>query len=309
MDERPGTRQDFTIAWEGLTLAGTLHLPPGPPPHPAILMLQGSGAADRDSGDFFPPIRAAFLARGIAVLSFDKPGCGESSGDWRDYALEGRTAQALTLLDWLRVHPALDPARIGVWGHSQGGWLVQQLAARLPDLACAIANSGAAIGVEAQDRAGCEHTMRAAGCDEATIARGLAFIDAVHAAARRGDDYATVEPTLLAPARDQPWYGYLTFDDAADWADTRRFVTEGYDPEDALRQVRCPLLAIFGAQDLLVPAWESAAIYARTLRAADNRDATIAVFPQGNHRIRDEGSDFCTGYLDLLTDWAARRLA
>ncbi len=307
---RETTRQDLALAWEGITLAGTLHLPPGSPPHPVVLLLQGSGPADRDADGYFPPIRDTFLSRGIATLSFDKPGCGESSGDWRDYALDGRTGQALATIGWLRDHAALDPARVGVWGQSQGGWLVQILAARLPDLACAVANSGAAIGAEAQDRAGCAGTMRAAGKPAGDIARALAFIDAVHAAARRGDDYATVEAALLAPARGQPWYGYLTLDDAADWAGTRRFIAERYEPEATLRQIRCPLLALFGARDVLVPAWESAAIYDRALGDAGNRDVTLAIFPQGNHRIRiEETGAFCPGYLDLLGDWVARRVA
>jgi len=304
------TRQDLALAWEGITLAGTLYLPPEPPPHPAVLMLQGSGPADRDADGYFPPIRDTFLSRGVAALSFDKPGCGDSTGDWRDYALTGRTHQALAMIAWLRDHAAIDHTRVGVWGQSQGGWLVQILAARLPDLAFAVANSGAAIGVEAQDRAGCEHTMRAEGKAEDDIVRSLAFIDAVHTAARRDDDYATVEAALLAPARGQSWYGYLTFDDAADWAGARRFVAERYDPEATLRQIRCPLLALFGARDVLVPAWESAAIYDRALRAAGNRDTTLAIFPQGNHRIRlEETGDFCPGYLDLLGDWVARRVA
>lgn len=304
------TRQEITFAWGGIHLAGTLHVPPSPPPHPVVLMLQGSGTADRDADGYFPPIRDAFLSRGIATYSFDKPGIGGSSGDWRDYALNGRTDQALAAITLLRAHTAIDAARVGVWGQSQGGWLVQILAARLPDLAFAVANSGAAIGVEAQDRAGCEYSMRAEGRAEAEIARALAFIDAVHAAARRGDDYATVEPTLLAPARDQSWYGYLRFDNATDWEGTRRFVTEGYEPEAALMRADCPFLAIFGTRDVLVPAWESAMIYDRALRAAGNQDPTLAIFPQGNHRIRiEESGEFCTGYLDLLGDWVARRVA
>jgi len=132
----------------------------------------------------------------------------------------------------------------------------------------------------------------------------------VHAAAWRGDDYATVETQLVAPARGQSWYGYLAFDDAADWEGIRRFVTERYEPEATLMQVHCPFLALFGTRDVLVPAWESAAIYDRTLRAAGNRDITLAIFPQGNHRIRiEETGEFCTGYLDLLGDWAAQRVA
>lgn len=302
--------EEMRFAWRDITLAGTLYLPATPPPHPAVVMLQGSGPADRDSGGYFPPIRDAFLSRGIAVFSFDKPGIGGSSGDWRHYALEDRTDQALAAIALLRAHAAIDPARVGVWGQSQGGWLVQMIAACLPDLAFAIANSGAAIGVEEQDRYGCAHTMRAAGKSEEQIARALTFLDAVHAAALRGDDYATVERQLLESARGESWYGYITIDDAADWGMMCRFVSERYEPVAAIARARCPFLAIFGALDVLVPAWECAAIYDRALREAGNRDATIVVFPHGNHRILLAESDaFAPGYLDLLADWAARRVA
>jgi pimeloyl-ACP methyl ester carboxylesterase len=300
---------DVDFPWGDNRLAGTLYLPASPPPHPAVLMLQGSGPADRDSGGYFPPIRETFLSRGIATYSFDKPGIGGSSGDWRRYALAGRTDQALAAIALLRAHEAIDPQRIGVWGQSQGGWLVQMLAARLPDLAFAIANSGATIGVEEQDLYGCEHTMRAEGKSEEQIERALAFINAVHAAALRGDNYASVERQLLAPARGEPWYGYLSVDDEEDWGGISRFVTERYEPTEALARVHCPFLALFGALDVLVPAWKCAAIYSQSLRAAGNQDATIVVFPHGNHRILlAEAGEFVPGYLDLLGDWAARRI-
>ncbi len=302
-------QRELNFAWDDLRLTGTLHLPASPPPHPAVLMLQGSGPADRDSGGYFPPIRETFLRRGIATYSFDKPGIGDSSGDWRHYALAGRTDQALAAIALLREQDDVDPQRVGIWGQSQGGWLVQILAARLPDLAFAIANSGAAIGVEEQDRYGCAHTMRAEGKSDEQIARALAFIDAVHAAALRGDDYATAERQLLEAARGEPWYGYLSIDDEDDWRGMCRFVTERYEPFAALARVRCPFLALFGALDVLVPAWESAAIYSRALHTAGNQDATIVVFPQGNHRIlAPETGAFVTGYLDLLGDWVARRV-
>jgi hypothetical protein len=77
-------------------------------------MLQRSGAADRDCGGYFPPIRDAFLRRGIAVYSLDKPGIGGSSGDWRRFALFDRTDQALAAIDALKEHVAIDPRRVGV---------------------------------------------------------------------------------------------------------------------------------------------------------------------------------------------------
>jgi pimeloyl-ACP methyl ester carboxylesterase len=308
----PDTRASEAIAfaWRDLHLAGTLHLPATPPPHPAVLMLQGSGPADRDSDGYFPPIRDAFLSRGIAAFSFDKPGLGGSSGDWRQYALEDRADQARAAIAVLHAHAAIDSRRVGVWGQSQGGWLVQMLASRLPALAFAIANSGAAIGVEPQDLANCEQTMRAEGKSEGEIASALHFIRALHMAAESGADFETVERQLLVSARAQPWYGYgLTVDDASDWGLTCRFVQEHYEPADALAQVRCPFLAIFGERDTLAPAWESAKIYGSALRTAACQDATIVVFPQGNHRILgEETGQFVPGYLDLLADWTARRV-
>lgn len=78
---------------------------------------------------------------------------------------------------------------------------------------------------------------------------------------------------------------------------------ERYEPTEALRQARCPFLALFGALDVLAPAWESAEIYSRSLREAGNQDATLVVFPRGNHRILlAETGDFVSGYLDLLGD-------
>lgn len=303
------SQEEIVFEWENIELAGTLHVPSGQPPFPAVLMLQGSGEADRDSGDFFPQIRDAFLARGIAAYSFDKPGIGGSSGDWRGYALNGRAEQASAALEHMRAHEAIDAERVGIWGHSQGGWLVQMLAARLPDLPFAVANSGAAITVEQQDLAGCEHTMRAAGKSEEDIARALAFLNALHAAALHGDDYTSVDRKLLVPARGQPWYGYMEFDDAVAWSMMCQFIGEQYEPAGALARVRCPFLAIYGALDPLVPAWESAQITSQSLHEAGNADATIVVFPSGNHRIiaADTGA-FVTGYLDLLGDWTEQRV-
>jgi dienelactone hydrolase len=99
-----------------VVLAGTLHQPAGARPHPAMVMLQGSGVADRESGGFFPPIRAAFLDAGVGVLSWDKPGVGESSGDWRERTLFDRADEALAAIAWLREHPAVDAGRVGITG-------------------------------------------------------------------------------------------------------------------------------------------------------------------------------------------------
>ena len=301
--------QDLAFVWDGLDLAGTLHLPSPEGKYPVVLMMQGSGPADRDSDGYFQPIREAFLTRGLATFAFDKPGCGDSTGNWRDHGLEGRVDQALAALEMLRGHPAIDAERIGVWGQSQGGWLVQMLAGRVPDLSFAIANSGPSLNVLQQDLYGCEHTMRSQGHPESEIELALTFIGELHEAAQNGADYAKVDAQILQRARGEPWYGYKTIDDAEDWGFGLRLIEERYEPRDALALVRCPFLAVYGGLDVLVPAWRSAEETGRALQHAAAANTAVVVFPEGDHRIRDAVTeDFVAGYLDLLGDWAARRV-
>jgi len=295
--------ESFAVRWRDLTLVGSLHLPDADAPHPLVVMMQGSGASDRTSNGYFPPIRDVFLARGLATFAFDKPGCGDSSGDWRDHGLHDRAEQVEAVLSSLRAHPLVNAEAVGVWGQSQGGWLAQILAARMPDLLFAIANSGPSINLPDQDLYGCEHAMRADGHSEADIQRALDFVADVHAAATQGLPYDTVEARTLKPARGQSWYGNWTIENEAEWRLTSRFVSEGYEPLEAIRQVRCPFLAVYGGRDVLVPAWQSAKETGQALQEAGNPDSTVVVFPEGDHRIQQHG-DFVNGYLDLLADWA-----
>lgn len=304
------TEHTVAFAWNGLTLVGALHLPDEEGPHPVVVMIQGSGPSDRTSNGYFPQIRDAFLARGIGTFAFDKPGCGESTGDWRDHPLEARADHVVTAIEAVRHIPRVRVDLLGVWGQSQGGWLVQMLASRLADLRFAIASSAPSINLPDQDLYGCEHSMRARGFSEADIEQALAFVTSVHSAARDGLSYDSVDAKLLASARSQSWYGYLTIDDHADWRLICRFVNERYEPLEALRQIRCPYLAIYGGRDVLLPPWRSAEESGEALHQAENEDATIMVFPEGDHRIQDTSSgNFVTGYLDLLADWTARRIA
>ena len=133
------TVTEITVRTMGVRLAGSITVPDGEPPHPAIVMIQGSGPANRDGDGYFDPIRSAFVRRGIATCSVDKPGCGRSSGDWHDHAILDRAALMSAVIAELRRHPHVDPDRIGVWGQSQGGWIGQHLAGGPVDLACAIA--------------------------------------------------------------------------------------------------------------------------------------------------------------------------
>jgi pimeloyl-ACP methyl ester carboxylesterase len=286
-----------------LTLAGTLYFPAGAGPYPAVIMLQGSGPADRDSLGFFPPLRERFVDAGFAVLSWDKPGIGASTGDWRQRTIADRATEALDARAWLRERAEIDPARVGFWGHSQGGWVGPAAAAQVADLAFLVINSGPGIDPPTQDEFGIEHTMRNDGHGDAEVAHGLAYLRALHAAARRAAPYAEVAP-IISQTVGQPWGDYFGAIDAEGWQFFVFNDQQIYDPVPALERINCPTLALFGERDLLVPVAESAQIFEQAFARGGNRDLTIHTFPNANHRILvGDPPQFAPGYFAVLTGW------
>jgi len=303
------TTQTVAFDWRGLMLVGTLHVPNPENAYPVVVMMQGSGPADRTNNGYFLPIQEALLRRGIGTFAFDKPGCGESTGDWRDHGLAERADQVEQALRTVREHSMVLAHYVGLFGHSQGGWLTQMLAGRRSDLAFAVASAGPSITVAEQILYASEHSMRANGCSESDIAEALAFIGEIQEAAVEGLAFDAVDARLVANVRSQPWYEYTAVETEEEWREIRTFASEDYEPVEAMQQIGCPFLAVYGGLDTLVPAWRSAHETGRALHQAGNSDAAVVVFPDGNHRIQYESGTFVKGYLDLLTGWIARTVS
>ncbi|MGW1676480.1 alpha/beta hydrolase [Saccharopolyspora sp. NPDC002376] len=111
---------------DGLPLAGTLTLPAGPGPHPAVLLLHGSGRLDRDANagglrmELGAPLATALAKEGIATLRYDRRGVGATPGDWRTTGFTDNTRDAAAALRALAGHADVRADAIGVIGHSEG---------------------------------------------------------------------------------------------------------------------------------------------------------------------------------------------
>lgn len=309
--DAPNERMTFSDGRN--TLAGTLHLPFGEPPPsgwPALVMIAGSGDADRDASGWFVPIREAFLANGIAVLSWDKPGCGGSSGHWTTQTFSQRADEALAGLAWLRAHAGIDATRTGLWGHSQGGWIGPIVASRDPDLRALIVNSGPGVDAHAQDLFGVEHTMRKDGASDAAIRRALAATGRLHGAASAGLSFSQLErmlPDLHAPDGLLAYFGTIT---PAVWRFFCLNANPLHEPMTVLPAIRCPTLAVFGADDPLTPPEESAARFREAFDRPDAPPLTIRMYPGAGHRLETHGAGtFTDGYLDGLGNWMQAALA
>jgi dienelactone hydrolase len=138
---------EVRFASAGHTLAGTLTLPEGNEPHPAVAWVHGGGFVRRD---YFPDLQALLVGSGVAVLAYDKQGVGQSGGryDWNlasEETIGALARDAEAAARWLAAQPELDRARVGLAGHSQGGWIVPLAAAREPAVRFAIAFAGPSV--------------------------------------------------------------------------------------------------------------------------------------------------------------------
>ena len=134
-------------------LSGTLTLPSGPGRHPAVAFVHGSGPTERA---YLPDLQALLVRNGVAVLAYDKRGIGQSSGS---YPGESPTAGAIDVLArdaaaasrFLRSQPEIDPARVGLAGHSQAGWIMPLAGSRDPGIHFLIVFSGPAVTADEND--------------------------------------------------------------------------------------------------------------------------------------------------------------
>ncbi|WP_280407049.1 alpha/beta hydrolase family protein [Nocardia carnea] len=316
----PYISEEVSYSSGNITIAGTLTRPDTAAPVPAVVLVTGSGPHDRNetiSGHRPFLLLADTLTRaGYAVLRTDDRGVGGTGGnlDQSDYG--DLAADIEAGLGYLRGRPEMDPARIGLLGHSEGGYLAPLVAARPEnDVAFAILLAGPAItGTEiALDQSTRAFTMAGATPEQLDANRAflLAWTAALRAgqltkAARLAETYNRSLPDDLRAASES-----LTSQNTPYMA-----ALVSYDPAPALAALRMPALALFGTKDVQVVA-EQNADPMRTLLAG-GPDGTVRVFDGLNHLMQPAESGLPIEYewiettidpvvLDTVTGWLGER--
>jgi pimeloyl-ACP methyl ester carboxylesterase len=249
-------------------------------PLPGLVLADGSGDGDRHHWGDLPEWLAD---AGSVVLRHDKPGCGGSPGHWLEQTIEDRARETLAALRVLRAHPATAGRPIGVYGISQGGWVALLAAALEPkSVDFVVCDSGPGTTPAEQERERLEVALRGQGHDEQTVERGMAWVEERFTRIRRGDP---VESVLAEQAwhAGEPWYDAVLF--PYDTAENLRFLRGiiDFDPTSVMPSIRCPVLALFGAADALIPVQASVAAFAQHL-PHDPRNG-LAVFPGADHGL------------------------
>jgi uncharacterized protein len=143
--------EELKIPTRDATLAATLTLPAGPGPHPAVVLVHGSGKVTRTMLDW---LASGFRYAGVAVLAYDKRGVGESTGKYSSVGVKNSvemldllSEDALAAVAALKSRKDIDPERIGLAGASQAGWIIPLAASRSASVKWMVILSGPAVSV------------------------------------------------------------------------------------------------------------------------------------------------------------------
>jgi dienelactone hydrolase len=303
-----------------VTLAGTLILPEGSQPHPAVVLFHGSGPQKRD---LFTA--RWFASEGIAALAYDKRGVGESSGNFLKVPFMDLSDDGLAAIKYLQSRKEIDAKRIGVWGLSQGGWLGPLAASRSADIAFVIAVSGPGVSPGEQMIVYYANELRQQGVPEREVREASTVRRDIWSYMSNGLGYEKVKAEMNE-ARTKPWYKQAKAqqDDSFGPLPTPTELSKPvgrsllwfkqeavYDPVPTLRALRVPALFLFGDHDQLIPVDESVAVIQRVLAEDQHRDFTIRVFPNVDHGMQLATSDamgapvgeIAPEYLKTMHDW------
>jgi len=272
-------------------LRGTLTIPAGVGPFPAVVLLSDAGLQDRNGtvGDFGPLGQLAdYLARfGVVVLRFDDRGLGEGAGT-APAPLPDLVGDAQAGLGFLRGRPEVNQARLGLIGHGEGGNVALLAAAQPqpPKFVVALA----AYGLPGRELVTEEQTarLRAAGTAgpqlEAALQRQRAMLDIIQQTANGSQAQAIVANILKQsnPDIDNAVAQSRALEMTS--ASYRYFL--GFNPADKLAGVACPVLLLNGAADTAINADDNLGALSRNLK--HNKSVTVRKLAGVNHQFQPE---------------------
>jgi len=286
-----------------IQLGATITIPTGKGPFPGVVLITGSGQQDRDETLMghkpFLVLSDYLTRRGIAVLRVDDRGIGKSGGIFATATTADFATDTEAGVAYLRTRSEVDPHKIGLIGHSEGGVIGPMVAARNPDIAFIVMMAGSGVVGEDIIVAQTELIAEASGASQDAAAKNAAEERELLDIVRHEKDGAVIKKKLrekLAASQvpesrmdsmirqiTSPWFRYFI----------------AYDPAPALRRVKCPVLAMGGEKDLQVPPKQNLPAIRKALEEGGNTNIEVDELPGLNHLFQTAKTGAPSEYGDI----------
>lgn len=305
----------YTNLKAGVKLVGILTLPSDKGVFPAVLLITGSGPQDRDEtiyGHHPFLVLADYLTRqGIAVLRVDDRGVGESTGDFSQATSEDFASDVLAGVEYLKTCKEIDPKKIGLLGHSEGGLIAPIVAVKSPDVAFIVLMAGPGLTGEEILYLQGALISRAMGVSEEDIIKKRQFNEKIFSVLIEEEDSEIAEERLRQMFEED--WEKMSDEEKEQIGDSEVFLEAQlqnllspwlkffltYDPKPTLSKVKCPVLAINGEKDLQVPPKENLSGIEEILKAGGNQSYTIKELPGLNHLFQTAQTGLPAEYVKI----------
>jgi uncharacterized protein len=311
---------DLNFVHKGDSIFGKLVIPEGVVNGklPVIVFVHGSGPEDYSSSGNYDYLWQEFIKAGYACYSWDKPGHGRSEGQWYNQSINQRADEVISAINKIKSVNFLDSGKIGLWGISQAGW-VMPLVAEQARIAFVICVSSPVTTAFDQELYRVESEMKTEGYSRNDIDKAI--------------DYTRQCKRLVL--EDKPYTEFLALQKEIENYNCSQIVIRGdekiyyyldvilhADSIPRINYYHCPVLAVWGENDLLVPPKKSAEYFRQKMAEINNPDFTIKIIPQADHTLtfnitgrRSETIErrelykdnpsmiFAPGAVQLMADW------
>jgi CubicO group peptidase (beta-lactamase class C family)/pimeloyl-ACP methyl ester carboxylesterase len=266
-----------------IKLAGSLTIPPGAGPFPAVVLIPKAGPIDRDERilnhrPFL--VLADYLTRaGIAVLRTDVRGAGKSGGKFAGAQAADFAGDAEAALEYLRTRKEVDSSRVGLISHGEGGRVAGTAAARNRNAGFVVMLGAAAVPLAANLVEGSRLSAEAGGELYAKAEAQASLTREVYSIILRDSDPATLEKRLRDSLAGKLPESQITAQ-MRQWTSAAFRTAMSYDPGPELKQIPCPVLALYAEKDFTVPAKLN--VPAMRAALAGNKAAEVEELPDLN---------------------------
>lgn len=304
------TEQEVSFQNGEVALSGTIILDEGKKgQRPAILFVPGSGPGPRD---LFRKQAGFYASQGFVTLIYDKRGSGKSAGRWQTSSLGDLAGDVVAGLEFLQSRPEVSAKKIGVFGVSQGGWVIPVAAGKtgIPSFGIIISGGGAAPrDVETAVYKG---ALAHSGADESQISEALTLLEGYFSYLATGEGFEALGQAIEA-AKARPWYPAMRLGDIlpspenrANWA-----WVANYHPAPDIAALNFPVLVMLGDSDFLAPVTLTEPAWRDVLKGPAPEFSKVIVFEGAGHGLIRGGhgevfganQEFVEGYFETQMDW------